>query len=181
MQRLALDCAPSQIERAIRLTATGAPELESRIEYRVADVTKPWGFLPMAESVDAIVNIEAAVYYKRRAAFLAEAANALRPGGRLALQDWMRIDPMTAADYIEHITPICQHWHGWSLESLQSYSTLLERSGLVVEEEEDLAGHVLPNAHMLNRQAERYEQAGKAEYATWCQVLADAWLAGNSL
>ena len=166
---LALDCTPSQIARAKRVTAERSADPDQRIEYRVADVTRAWDVPP--DSVDAVVNIETALYYQRRAAFVHEAVRALRPGGHLALQDWMRVDPMTAAEYVEHITPICQHWHGWSLESLGSYQALLERAGLAIEEAEDLAEHVVPNAHLLMRQAARYEETGK--WAWSCPALVD--------
>ena len=64
----------------------------------------------------------------------------------------MRVDPMTAAEYVEHINPICQHWFAWNLESLESYEKLLAQAGLEVLEFEDLGPHVLPMAHQLIRQ-----------------------------
>lgn len=174
---LGLDCTPSQVALAKRKTGPVPADGEARIEFRVADVTRPWDV--EAKSIDVVVNIENACYYQRRSAFLDQVATALRPGGRLAMLDWMRVDPMSATEYVTHINPICQHWALWSLESLESYSALLEQAGLVVDEAQDLANHVLPNAHMLSRQAEHYDRAGNAGYATWCRVLANAWLGGK--
>ena len=172
---IGLDCTPSQIALAKRKTESGPPA--ARIEYRVADVTKPWAVEP--GSVDAVINIDNALYYQRRRRFFAEVTKALRPGGRLALTDWMRVDPMTAAEYVEHINPICQHWFAWNLESLASYQECIESAGLRMLEAEDLAEHVLPTAHQLVRQRVAYEETGQPEYATWVRVLADAWLSGR--
>ena len=172
---IGLDCTPSQIALARQKTESAPTRPGARIDYRVTDVTRPWAIDP--ESIDAVVNIENALYYQRRRAFLTEVTKALRPGGRLALTDWMRVDPMTAAEYVEHINPICQHWFAWNLESLESYEKLLAQAGLEVLELEDLGPHVLPMAHQLIRQADEYEATQKPKYAAWTRVLGDAWIA----
>ena len=172
---LGLDCTPGQIALAKQKTAPTPTGETARIEYRVADVTKPWAVDP--GSVDVVVNIENACYYQRRREFLAEVTSALRPGGHLAMNDWMRVEPMTAAEYVQHINPVCQHWTLWSLESLESYKRLIEKAGLDVVELEDLGQHVLPMAHQLLREADKYDAAGKTSYAVWTRVLGEAWVA----
>ena len=172
---LGLDCTPSQIALAEKKTPPAPTGETARIEYRVADVTGPWGIDP--GSVDLVVNIENACYYQRRREFLAEVASALQPGGHLAMNDWMRVEPMTAAEYVQHINPVCQHWTLWSLESLESYKRLIEETGLDVVELEDLGQHVLPMAHQLLREADRYDATGKPRYAAWTRVLGEAWVA----
>ena len=172
---LGLDCTPGQIALAKQKTAPTPTGETARIEYRVADVTKPWAVDP--GSVDVVVNIENACYYQRRREFLAEVTSALRPGGHLAMNDWMRVEPMTAAEYVQHINPVCQHWTLWSLESLESYKRLIEEAGLDVVELEDLGQHVLPMAHQLLREADKYDAAGKTSYAVWTRVLGEAWVA----
>ena len=170
-----LDYTPALIATAREKTNELPEGLKARIEYHLADVTRPW---PIgAQTVDTAVSIESGLYYQRRTAFIEEVVRALRPGGRLVLVDWMRTEPMTVDAYIEHITPICHAWHAWSLESLTSYSDKLKAAGLVIVEAEDFAAHALPNAHMLLRDAERYDAHGWTHYAQWCRVLAEAWLA----
>ena len=161
---LGLDVTPSQVQRASKLTRELAPDEASRIEYRIADATAPWDVPP--ETVDVVVSLESACHYEHRDAYLHEVATALRPGGRLVLQDGIRTEPMSAGQYVRHINPICQAWQLWSIESLAGYEELISAAGLRIVDAVDLGPHVLPNAHHIAKAARRYELAEEHSHAS---------------
>ena len=171
---IGLDATSLHIALARKRDQRLDPEPSSRIEYKVADVTDPWD-LP-ASTAAIIVSIESARHYRRHNAFLEQVVQALRPGGRLALTDWMRTEPMTAREYADHLTPVCQCWAAWKLESLESYCNKLNASGLHVTEAEDLGDHVKPNAHLFLRHAKRYAELNQPALAEPFRLTARAWL-----
>lgn len=170
-----LDLTPNQIEIAKSMTLKEG--LSDRVQFHVADCAGRW---PVeAQSVDAVVSVESALYYQSRHRFIEECARALKPGKRLVLQDWMRRDEMTLEEYIRDIQPICNLWAAWSLESLESYTKMFEETGFEVEEIEDFGDHALPNAQILAYAAKLHESAGRKEWSEGCDSLAQAWLSGS--
>jgi SAM-dependent methyltransferase len=106
--------------------------------------------LPFADgSVDAIVNIESACHFRDRARFLAECARVLRPGGRLAGQDWMATDELDPAAREQYIAPLEAAWFLWNLDSLSSYQTMLEDAGFRVKVAEPIGAGILPNGYFM--------------------------------
>ena len=170
-----IDATPLHIDLARKRDQSVDLEPRSRIEYQVADVTDPWD-VP-ASTAAVVVSIESARHYRRHEAFLEQVRQTLRPGGRLALTDWMRTEPMTAREYADHLTPVCQSWAAWKLESFESYCAKLSACGLHVLEAEDLGDHVKPNAHRFLRAAKQYEKLHQPALAEAFRLTAQAWLA----
>ncbi|HET7009580.1 MAG TPA: methyltransferase domain-containing protein [Anaerolineales bacterium] len=100
------------------------------------------------ESVDVILNIESACHYSDRRGFIADCARVLRPEGRLAATDLMRVDNLSATDMERHIRPLEAAWFLFDIESLSSYRRLLAGAGLQVIEAEPI-DRLLPNAYIL--------------------------------
>lgn len=174
---IGIDATPRHIELAREADRHIEPVPRSCIEYRMADATAPWG-VP-ASSAAVVVAIESARHFRRHGAFLAHATQALRPGGRLALTDWIRTEPMTARDYADHLTPVCRAWAAWRLESLDSYCAKLRGFGLNVLDAEELGEHVKPNAHLLRHVADDYAKRNLTALAEPLRWIARAWLEGR--
>jgi tocopherol O-methyltransferase len=121
--------------------------LANRVTFRICDCARELPFPD--DSVDAIVNIESACHYRDRATFIAECARVLRPGGRLAAQDWMASEHLGPARRSRQIAPLEAAWVLWKLDSLSSYRTMLEAAGLRVTTAESIGDRVLPNGYFM--------------------------------
>jgi MPBQ/MSBQ methyltransferase len=85
---LAISISPSQINRARALTP---PSLESRCRFAVMDALH----LPLEEgSFDAVWSVEASPHMPDKQRYADELLRVLKSGGRLALADWNRRDPL---------------------------------------------------------------------------------------
>ena len=78
--------------------------------------------------------MEAACHFSDRSRFLHEVGRILRPGGRLAVEDFMIPDELTGEDCREYVEPFCRAWSLHSLESRGSYARKLEEAGLELVE-----------------------------------------------
>lgn len=109
--------------------------------------------LPLApESFDRIFCIEAAFHFSQRSAFLAGAARALRPGGRLVLADIL-IDPASVPEL--HRAAIAdglrRGFGPWPAPWLTrgGLTALLAGAGLCPVEEEDATAATLPSYQVI--------------------------------
>lgn len=100
-------------------------------------------------SVDVIVNIESACHYSDRATFVAECARVLKPGGRIVAQDWMAANGLSDEDTETFLKPLCDTWFLGQLDSLDSYSNMLNEAGFDVIESEYMEEGILPNGYLI--------------------------------
>lgn len=134
---------PWQIEHANELTAKAG--LSSRVRFQLADYTK----LPVPDaSAEAVYSIEAACHDRGPAkhGVLAEAARALKPGGRLVVADgftkrrdagpwWWRRAMKIVTDY-------------WALEcfaDIEAFTGAVEACGLKIVACEEVSWRIVPS------------------------------------
>lgn len=89
-------------------------------------------------SFDVVLFFESPCHFPDRARFFAEACRVLRPGGRLAGEDWLAAEGLDAAQLERWIRPICESWAIASLGTLGEYAAGMACAGLAVREARDL-------------------------------------------
>lgn len=95
--------------------------------------------LPCAdESMDVVLFFESACHFPDRLAFFKEAFRVLKPGGRLAGEDWLASDGLSDADLARHVAPICDTWAIPSLGTCASYAAGMQDAGFHVEDAVDM-------------------------------------------
>lgn len=136
-----------QLARAGRIVR---PRADNRIQFVEADACA----LPFADgSVDVVLAVECVFHFPSRARFLAEACRVLRPGGRLALSDFVPTEE--AVSILRQLNPggnaATQKTYGHVdlLCSLQLYRKLADHAGLQVDRHLDLTPHTLPTYPFL--------------------------------
>ena len=121
--------------------------LEAKVTFLRCDCSQELPFPD--ESVDVILNIESACHYSNRARFMAECARILRPGGRIAAQDWVAADGLPQEDVERFILPVSEAWVLSNIESLASYRVLAEGVGLRVTHSQPIEDGILPNGYIM--------------------------------
>jgi tocopherol O-methyltransferase len=110
-----------------------------RAEDRVCFDQGSAGELPYADaSFDVVLFFESPCHFPDRARFFAEVQRVLRPGGRLAGEDWLAAEGLDAAQRARWIPPICESWAIDSLGTLSEYAAGMRAAGLSVREAVDL-------------------------------------------
>jgi ubiquinone/menaquinone biosynthesis C-methylase UbiE len=126
---IGIELTPARVEGAEDLTRRVG--LQGQVEMLLGDVTRA----PLGDgTVDAVVSQEAFLHVHDKGAALSEAFRVLRPGGRLAFTDWIAHRQLAAEEAEEM-------WRGIAAQTLQSldgYRGLLERTGYRVLSVEDL-------------------------------------------
>lgn len=180
---IGLTISPLQVELATRRAANA--DLSHTVEFACADCSRE---IPLPDaSADAVISIEAACHFADKPRFLRECRRVLRPGGRLAMSDWMTSDGCPPDGQSEFIEPVCDAWRLAGLETLVRWNGLLERAGFAIRESEDLSDAILENARILQRAhlellLEDANSPHEAEhFALWARqydTLSTAWLGG---
>ena len=119
-----------------------------------------------AGSVDAVVAIECIAHMADKAGAMAQAARVLRPGGRIAVVDWLTAPapgPLSVRFLLE---PICREGRLPSLGSAAEYAELMRQAGLEVEHTRDLSRHVWPTWPIVAARALR-RLATDGDFRRW--------------
>ena len=124
-----LDATVRMHEEAVRRTEKAG--LSDRIEFKLGNALD----MPFqANTFDVVWGQDAWCYITDKERLIEECARVLKPGGMIAVTDWLETGPLTRDE-----------WHALHtfmvfpyMETLEGYAALAETAGLTVVEKEDL-------------------------------------------
>ena len=126
---IGIELTPARVKGAQHLTRlVGLQNSVRVVEGNVMQVPLP------DTSADVVISQEALLHVPDKERALAEAYRILKPGGRIALTDWIAHRPLSDADRE-------LMWQGMAvadLYGLQTYADLIRRAGFSVNSVEDL-------------------------------------------
>lgn len=115
---------PEQKKAAEYLAATQKASIQVDIGHAEA--------LPYPDdSFNAIVFFESSCHFENRRAFFDEVFRVLKPGGRLAGEDWLATDLSDESRRVKWIDPICKTWAIPMLGDAREYRQLMESAHLI--------------------------------------------------
>lgn len=140
-----LNLSHSQTELARRrVAADGHSDIASGLQQGSVDALAAWAARTGQAPVDAIVALDCAYHFPSRRSFLRQAAEVLRPGGRIALSDVMLARP-TLPLHRRALLGVMGHFSripSGNLVGRDDYLAQWRDAGLQVEAFEDITEHV---------------------------------------
>ena len=133
-----------QLERARRMVAARPG---NRVEFKYGDACA----LPFADqSADRVLAVECIFHFPDRRRFFAEAARVLKPGGYLALSDFLPAAWFAPLARLGARTrELAQLFGHCTACTLNGYRSLAREAGLEVVLEKDISDHTLPTYAFL--------------------------------
>ncbi len=117
---------PNSTQLAMARQTAARRGLGGRVAFDLGDA----GHLPYADgSFDVVTFFESACHFHDRGRFFAEAWRVLRPGGRLAGEDWLQCEGMVAAQRGPWIDRVCSTWAIPSLATVTGYAAGMSGAG----------------------------------------------------
>lgn len=117
---------PNPAQLAIARASAQRQSLAPRVAFDLGDASR----LPYPDnSFDVVLFFESACHFADRARFFAEAWRVLRPGGRLAGQDWLACERMPLALREPWSARICSTWAIPALGTVSGYAALMSDAG----------------------------------------------------
>jgi ubiquinone/menaquinone biosynthesis C-methylase UbiE len=179
---IGIELTPARVKGAQQLTRlVGLQNSVRVVEGNVMQVPLP------DTSADAVISQEALLHVPDKERALAEAYRILKPGGRIALTDWIAHRPLSDADRE-------LMWQGMAvadLYGLQTYADLIRRAGFSVNSVDDLTadwGVILKQRLAMYRKLREEAQAAGTpaghdafyeSYVRFVDLVNDAALGGG--
>jgi ubiquinone/menaquinone biosynthesis C-methylase UbiE len=179
---IGIELTPARVKGAQQLTRlVGLQNSVRVVEGNVMQVPLP------DTSADAVISQEALLHVPDKDRALAEAYRILKPGGRIALTDWIAHRPLSDADRE-------LMWQGMAvadLYGLQTYADLIRRAGFSVNSVDDLTadwGVILKQRLAMYRKLREEAQAAGTpaghdafyeSYVRFVDLVNDAALGGG--
>lgn len=117
---------PNPAQLALARTAAQRQSLAPRLAFDLGEASR----LPYPDaSFDVVLFFESACHFADRARFFAEAWRVLKPGGRLAGEDWLACDRLPPSVREPWCARVCRTWAIPALGTVSDYAALMADAG----------------------------------------------------